>query len=145
MPAIQTTYSTNIAARKLGHIPDMTQADLISRNVETAAGIGFGLPVAQGADENGCIAFAGTGFLGVTARDRSVTVADKFSQYDSARILKKGPITVTASVAVAAGDSVYLTSAGAFTNVSTSNTQIPNSRWDSTTTTAGALADIFIK
>ena len=144
MPAIQTTYSATISPRRLGHIPDMTQADLISRNVETVAGIGFGLPVAQGVDDNGCILFAGTGFLGVTVRDRSVAVGDLFGRYESARILKKGPITVTASVAVAAGDPVYLTAAGAFTNVATSNTAIPNSRWDSSTTAAG-LADIFIK
>lgn len=144
MPAIQTTYSTNIPRTKAGHVPDMTQADLISRNVETVAGIAFGTAVAQGADQDGCIAYAGTGFLGVAVRDRSVAVGELFSRYESARILKKGPISVLASVAVVAGDPVYLTAAGAFTNVATSNFLIPNSRWD-TTTALGVLGDIFIK
>ncbi|AJQ46429.1 MULTISPECIES: structural cement protein Gp24 [Pseudomonas] len=144
MPAIQTNYTANIPAKKLGHIPDMTQADLISRTVETVAGIGFGLPVAQGADDKGCILFAGSGFIGVTTRDRSVLAGEQYARYESARILKKGPITVTASVAVVAGDPVYLTPAGAFTNVSTSNVAIPNSRFD-TSASAGALANIFIK
>ena len=144
MPAIQTNYNANIPAKKLGHIPEMTQADLISRTVETVAGIGFGLPVAQGAGDKGCILFAGSGFIGVTTRDRSVLAGEQYARYESARILKKGPITVTASVAVVAGDPVYLTPAGAFTNVSTSNVAIPNSRFD-TSASAGELANIFIK
>lgn len=144
MPAIQTVYNTNIPVRKAGHVYDMTQCDKISRTVETAAGIAFGLPVAQGAAPQGCIAYAGTGFLGVTVRDRSVRTGELFSQYESALILKKGPITVLASAAVVAGDPVYVTSAGLFTNVATSNFLIPNSRWDSTAA-SGVLADIFIK
>lgn len=144
MPAIQTSYTANIPARKLGHIPDMTDADLISRTVENADGVSFGQAVAQGAADKGCIPFAGTGFIGVATRDRSVLAGEKFSRYESARILRKGPITVTASVAVVAGDPVAVTAAGAFTNVATGNTVIPNSRWESSAS-AGALADIFIK
>lgn len=144
MPAIQTNYTVNIPGKKAGHIPDMTDADLISRNVETAGGIGFGVAVAQGADDKGCIVFAGTGFLGVTTRDRSVLVGERYSQYESARILRKGPITVFADVAVVAGDAVALTPAGAFTNVATGNTVVPNARWE-TAAAAGALANIFIK
>lgn len=144
MPAIQTTYTSSIPGKKAGHIPDMTDADLISRTVENAGGIGFGLAVAQGADDKGCIPFAGTGFLGVATRDRSVLVGEQYSRYESARILRKGPITVTASVAVVAGDPVAVTAAGAFTNVATGNTVIPNSRWE-TTAALGALANIFIK
>jgi len=143
MPAIQTTYGANIPRTKAGFIPDMTQADLISRTVETVAGIPFGTPVSQGADQDGCIAYAGD-FLGVASRDRSVAVGELFSRYESARILKKGPISVLASVTVAAKDPVYLTAAGLFTNVATGNTQIPNARWD-TNTAAGVLGDIFIK
>lgn len=144
MPAIQSTYLTNIPVGKVGHVADMTQADLISRTVETVAGIAFGLPVAQGANDKGCIAYAGTGFLGITTRDRSVQVGELYSRYESARILKKGPIWVTASVAVVAGDPVYITAAGAFTNVSSGNFLIPNARFD-TSAGIGGLAIIFIK
>ena len=144
MPAIQTSYLNNIPAGKAGHIADMTQADLISRTVETVGGIAFGLPVAQGANDKGCIAYAGTGFVGVTTRDRSVLTGELYSRYESARILKKGPIWVTASVAVVAGDPVYITAAGAFTNVSSGNFLIPNARFD-TSAGIGGLAIIFIK
>lgn len=144
MPAIQTNYTTNIPSKKAGHVPEMEQADLISRTVENTDGIAFGTAVAQGTNDKGCIPFAGTGFLGVATRDRSVLVGEKFSRYESARILRKGPITVVASVAVSAGDPVAVTAAGAFTNVATGNTAIPNSRWE-TSAGVGALADIFIK
>lgn len=144
MPAIQTNYAANIPGKKAGHVPEMEQADLISRTVENTDGIAFGTAVAQGASDKGCIPFAGSGFVGVATRDRSVLVGEKFSRYESARILRKGPITVVASVAVVAGDSVALTAAGAFTNVTAGNTVIPNSRFE-TSAAAGALADIFIK
>jgi hypothetical protein len=144
MPAIQSTYLTNIPAGKAGHVADMTEADLISRTVETVAGIAFGLPVAQGANDKGCIAYAGAGFLGITTRDRSVVTGELYSRYESARILKKGPIWVLASVAVVAGDVVYITPAGAFTNVASGNFLIPNARFDTSAGIAG-LAVIFIK
>ncbi|MEJ7685633.1 MAG: hypothetical protein WKG52_00785 [Variovorax sp.] len=144
MPAVQSTYVQNIPAAKAGHVADMTQADLISRTVETVAGVAFGVPVAQGAADKGCIAYAGTGFLGVTTRDRSVLTGELYSRYESARVLKKGPIWVTASVAVVAGDPVYLTPAGLFTNVATANFLIPGARFD-TASGIGGLAIVFIK
>lgn len=144
MPVIQSTYSTNIPAFKAGHVHDMTAADIVSRDVEPAGGIAFGLAVAQGAASRGIIAFAGTGFLGITVRDRSVRIGELFSQYESARVLRKGPIAVLASVTVAAGDLVYITSAGAFTNSSSGNTVIPNARWEEAVA-AGAVGPIFIK
>lgn len=146
MPAVQTTYPVNIPRSKVGHVPNMLQADVISRNVESVAGVAFGAPVAQGADALGCIAYAGTGFIGVVMRDRAIrhTAADIFLQSDSARILRKGPISVLANVNVAAGDPVYVTAAGLFTNSASGNFLIPNSRWE-TTTTAGNVGDIFIK
>lgn len=144
MPAVQTSYLTNIPAGKAGHIADMTQADLISRTVETAGGIPFGSAVAQGAADKGVILYAGTGFLGVATRDRSVLVGEQFSQLESARILKKGPIWVAVAAAVAAGAQVYLTTAGVFTSTVGSNFLVPGARFDTSTTGAG-LAVIFIK
>jgi hypothetical protein len=144
MPAIQTVYTTNISPARAGFIADMTQADLISRTVENAGGIAFGFPVAQGVADKGCIPFAGTKFLGFAVRERSVVSGEQFAQYDSARVMIKGPIWVNASVAVAAGDPVYVTAAGLVTNVASGNTAVPNARFSSSTTGA-ALAEIFIK
>ncbi|MGI4776947.1 MAG: structural cement protein Gp24 [Janthinobacterium lividum] len=144
MPAVQSTYLQNIPVGKAGFVPDMTQADLISRTVETVTGIPFGSAVAQGAADKGGILYAGTGFLGVAVRERSVLIGEQFSLYESARVLKKGPIWVAVAVAVSAGQPVYLTPAGAFTNVVGSNFPVPNARFDTSTTGAG-LAVIFIK
>lgn len=136
--AVQSTYNTTQAAAVAGARATMIGATVISRNVETAA-IGFGKPVAQGTAEKGVIAFAGTGFVGITLLDRSAAGDnDTFRVGDSARIMTKGDVWVNASLAVAAGNPVYLTTAGAFTNVvGTDNVAIAGARWDTSTTAAG--------
>lgn len=144
MPAIQTTYTTTISKARAGFIANMTQCDLVSRNVENVGGIPFGFPVAQGATDKGAIPFAGTKFLGFAVRERSTLVGEQFSQYESARVMIKGPIWVNAAVAVAARDPVYVTSAGLVTNVATANTAVPGATF-TTSTTGAALAEIFIK
>ncbi|MCD9096188.1 structural cement protein Gp24 [Luteimonas fraxinea] len=144
--ALQTDYRDIQPAATLGAQATMIAATIVSRNVETAAGIGFGRAVAQGATDKG-IVLAGTGatkIVGITLLDRSATgsaaTPDAFRQRESARVMTKGDIWVTAAVAVAAGDAVYVTGAGALTNVDTSNTAIPGARWDTSTTAAGQLA-----
>lgn len=139
---IQTTYEDTIAKAFVGMIANMEPKRLISRNVETAAGIGFGLPVAQGAEDRDCIATEGgvTKILGITVLDRSVTAEfpNGFAQYESARIMTSGCVWVTASVDVVAGDPVHVTVAtGAFTK--SGGVQIVGARWD-TSATSGGLA-----
>lgn len=117
---LQTTYARTMAPYIVGQIPDMrTPGEDISRNVETVNGIGFGVAVAQGIDDNGCRPF-GTGatkFLGVTVLDKT-TLANNYPQYSTARVRTEGPIVVVAAAAVAAGDKAYMVQAsGAFTNV----------------------------
>lgn len=140
--AIQTSYSENIPAAYEGQIANQIPATLISRVVEPSAGLGFGVPVKQGTADNEADAFDGSGdVLGITVRERSLDAndPDEFAQYDNARIMTKGAIWVTVAVAVNAGEDVYVTSAGAFTNVSSGNTQITGAKFD-TSTTGEALA-----
>lgn len=140
MPSVQTTYSNNIPAGKVGAQATELAAKFISRNVEPAAGIAFGLAVIQGTEDKQCDAFAGSGaIIGITSRVRSVTAEnpDKYAQYDSARIQTEGDIWLQASVAVDAGDSVYVTNAGAWTNSAGGNTQLAGARWETSTTGAG--------
>lgn len=140
--AVQTTYQERIDPAFAGQIANMVPATLISRTVETAAGVALGTAVEQGTEDYGCIAFAGGGaVVGIAVRERSLdpNTPDKFAQYDNARIMTKGSVWVTAAVAVDAGDDVYVTDAGAFTNVSSGNTQIVGARFD-TSTTGEALA-----
>lgn len=147
MPAVQTTYNATLAPAVAGAQATMIPATLISRNVETVAGLGFGVAVAQGATDKGIVAFGGAAnkYVGITLLDRSArgTAAnpDFFAQCESARVMTIGDIWVNASVQVAAGDPVYLVAAtGLFTNVSTSNVLVPNARFETSTTAANQLA-----
>lgn len=139
MPTVQSTYPDNISAAVAGMIANSEPTTLISRNVEDAAGIGFGLAVMQGVEDKGCIIGDGSSVLGVTVRDRSVDPGDpdEFAENDSARVITSGTIYVKASGAVSAGDSVHALAAGRFGN--TGGTYIENARWD-TSAADGALA-----
>lgn len=146
--AVQTTYSETISAARAGQIANTEPNVLISRTVEDADGIGFGLAVSQGDTDDGCIAFTTgeTAILGITVRERSVRpeTPNKFARYESARIMTKGVIWVTASVAVDAGDPVYVIPAtGAFAKTNASSAvQIANARWDSSAGSGGGLAKV---
>lgn len=140
--ALQTNYPDIQPAATRGMQATMIPSTIISRTVEDVAGLAFGLAVAQGGTDKGIVTFGGANlkFVGITLLDRSATGLDLFPQRASARVITKGDIWVTASVAVAAGDPVYLTAAGAFTNVATNNTAITGARWDTSTTAAAQLA-----
>ena len=148
--AVQTSYSENMRAGVAGQLAESIPATLISRTVETSGGLAFGVPVAQGTADRGVRLFT-TGdtaadFVGITVRDRSVNAGtDRYALYDDARLMTKGSIWVTASVAVAAGDPVYIVPAtAAFTNVATSNVLVAGARWDTSTSTTGQIAIIRI-
>jgi len=139
MPTVQATYPDNIPVGYAGGISNQEPSTLISRNVETAAGIGFGLAVEQGTEDMGCVIGAGTNFLGVTVRDQSVNpeTPNEFAQNDSALIITKGVVWVAASTAVDADDPVSLAAAGA---LGTGGSEVvAGARWD-TSAAEGALA-----
>lgn len=146
--AVQSTYSENARAAVPGQLVDTIPKTLLSRTVEDAGGLAFGIPVAQGVADRGIRAFTigdtAAKFIGITVRERSVDADyDQFAQYDSARVLTHGAIWVLASVAVAAGDPVYVVPAtGLFTNVATGNVQLPNARFDTSTTAINQLAQV---
>lgn len=136
MPAIQSSVTERMRKAVAGQRATMIPATMISRTVESAAGIAFGVAAARGTSDNGCKVWeTGSTFLGITIRERSInpdTQADKFAQYETARIMTKGDVWVVAGAAVADGDPVYLVAAtGAFTNVSSGNIAI-NAIFDST-------------
>lgn len=143
--AIQTSYAETLDPAVVGLIGNMVPATMISRTVEDASGIGFGIATAQGAEDYGCKAFGSgdTAILGITCRERSIDAVnpDKFAQYDNARVMVKGCVWVTASVAVDAGDPVYvIPSTGAFAKSNASSAvQIAGARWE-TSTSGAALA-----
>lgn len=147
MPAVQTNYAATLSPGVVGAQATMLPATIISRNVEPANGLAFGVAVAQGATDKGIVAFGGAAnkFVGITMLDRSAVgtaaAPDSFAQRSSARVMTIGDIWVQASVQVAAGDPVYLVAAtGLFTNAATDNVAVPNARFDTSTTGANQLA-----
>ncbi|QYM99515.1 hypothetical protein K1T36_20835 [Pseudomonas protegens] len=131
--AVQDTYSENLRPAVPGQLVDMSPKTLISRTVEDANGIGFGLPAFQGDRDKG-IKNAGTAaqFVGITVRERSLQAeANGFKQYDSARLITEGPVWVATPGAVVAGSAVTL---GGVT--------IPGARYDTSTSAAGQVAQV---
>jgi hypothetical protein len=114
---------------------------LISRTVEDALGIAFGLAVMQGVNDKGCAVSDGSSFLGVTVRDQSVdpSTPNLFAESSNARIMTKGVIWVANSGGVVAGDAVAAGAAGVLT--ATTGTGIVGARWD-TTADDGVLAQL---
>lgn len=115
---VQTVYSERMARGVPGLIADMTNYDTISRTVETAAGIGFGLAVCRGTNDKG-IVLGGTlaAFQGALIRDPTLEPGDEDAaqQYSVAGVMRKGTMWVTAGEAASAGDPVHFNgTTGAF-------------------------------
>lgn len=124
------------------------QGTIISRNVEDAAGIAFGLAVMQGSTDNGCVVSDGSTVLGIALLDRSAPEIDStpvdggYGQYQSARIMVEGVVWVVASGAVSAGEDVHALAGGALG--STGGTALTNARWDSSAAD-GELAKVRLQ
>lgn len=127
-----------------GSIATTENSDIKSRTVEDAAGIAFGLAVAQGANDKGirAVKTGDTKFVGITALDLSSRDDSKFLQHESARILKKGVIWAQVTEDVKAGDDVAVDLAtGKFNK---SGAKYPNARFE-TSGVAGGLAQVELK
>ena len=127
-----------------GSIATTENRDIKSRTVEDAAGIAFGLAVAQGANDKGirAVKTGDTKFVGITALDLSSRDDAKFVQYESASILKKGVIWVEVTEDVKAGDDVAVDLAtGKFNKA---GAKYPNARFE-TSGVAGGLAQVELK
>lgn len=137
-------YKSQPGVGVAGSIATTENRDIKSRTVEDAAGIAFGLAVAQGANDKGirAVKAGDTKFVGITALDLSSRDDGKFLQHESARILKKGVIWVEVTEAVKAGDDVAVDLAtGKFNK---SGAKYPNARFE-TSGVAGGLAQVELK
>jgi len=147
MAVVQSTYLTGYAVGYAGMIADGETSNRISRTVEDATAIASSVPVFRGTGDHGVTVTPTAGTLmGITiANYASPAVvatgvqADNYPQYSSAGILMLGEIWVNTSVAVNDGDQAYVTSAGAITNVSTSNTILTGWFFQDTIAAAGLV------
>jgi hypothetical protein len=139
MPSVQTTYAQTILPAVEGMIANSEPHNVISKQCETAAGIGFGKVAVQGTgDDQIRVSEATRKLRGLTVMSHHASrgLADLYEQYETVPVMERGVLWVLASVAVAVGDSAYYVPAtGVLTNVATSNTLF--GMWDSSTTGAG--------
>lgn len=141
---VQSSYPNTVPTGFAGMVVDGEVSNRISRTVEDAAGIAFGVACFRGAGGHGCTATpTANKFMGVAIADAGQVpglgeTADTIAQNKSLALLNEGVIWVSASVAVNQGDAAYVTPAGAYTNVSTSNIALP-AHFDLTISAAGLV------
>ena len=147
MAVLQSNYTDQVAPGYPGLVVNAETRNIISRTIEDAAGVAFGKAVFRGAGDHGATATPTAGKLLGISRDHETlalipgNTADVFPQLATVPIVTQGVIWVTAAATVAPGDQAYVTSAGAFTNVSTSNTILPGWTFD-TTAASGSLVKL---
>ncbi|KRD56491.1 DUF2190 family protein [Ensifer sp. Root278] len=140
------SYSRDTPAGYPGMIATSEPHFITSMIVAAASGnIPFGVGVIYDTVEDTVKLPAAIGkFAGVAVVDRTLPFAngEVYKPYDQISVMKNGSIWVTALVAVAQGDPVYMTPTGGFTNVSNSsaNQLIENAEWASVTSGTNQLA-----
>lgn len=145
MGVLQTTYSDAYASGFPGMVANGETSNRISRTVEQSGGIGFGKAAYRSSDHGVDTTEAVATFLGFTIANYASppasdgTQADSYPQYSTAAIMTMGCLWVSAGVAVADGEQVYVTSAGVITNVSTSNFAATGWFFQDTTSAAGLV------
>src|SRR5688500_14761159 len=143
MPAVQTTYNASIPDALEGMVANSEPEVVISRQVEAAAGIGFGKVALQGTGDQQILGVGAGRFRGITVLDPTKE-GDTYARYDTAAVLVKGVIWVTVGAIVAVGDAAYYVAAtGVITNSASGNVAIPNAFFDSSAA-SGALAKLRI-
>jgi len=108
-----TTYTAPVVGAA-GLIAGDNPAFLVSRAVETAAGIGFGLVVGRGTDRDKQVTVGGATPFGVTCRTRDTeSSAEGYLLYEEAKIMRMGFIHLLITTAANAGTALcYRTATG---------------------------------
>lgn len=137
--AYNENYRTDPVVAYVGMVADMSNAVIVSKTAEAA--IGFGKAVARGTDSNSArVVEAGdTAILGISVRSQATDAesANEYPENDTAAVMRKGPIWVTAGGTVAEGDPVSVNvTTGAF--VTGSGVAIAGATFE----TAGAANDL---
>jgi hypothetical protein len=149
--SVQTSYELDIAKGLPGLIYALAPADVVTRAVETAAGVPFGVAVSQGTGDNQAV-LGGTSFLGVSIRSleqegAANTGAIQWDEQEAMGILRTGYIYVTCPAGCVPGDLVKYTDATGVLDAGAAaagETQLTNAAWQ-TTAAAGELGVIKIE
>jgi hypothetical protein len=158
MPAVQTSYATTMRVAFAGLKGDTAPEVILTRQVETAGGIGFGLAVTQGTGDRQVprCRHRPQGFIGMTLVDQTAgstaitppTNVDQYQQGDIAAVMQAGSVWVLADGAVTAGAPATFTTAtgriGAKTVSTTGIVAMPNAYFE-TSAADGALALVRLR
>lgn len=127
MGAVQTTYTANLVIGSPGQVADTITFDAVSRQVQPAT-LAFGRAVIQGTAADQVNVGAAGVFIGISVRDLGLDPAqgDQYIQGDTAAIMIRGSIFITATDVVAAGNPVFRTPTGLLVATSAGNTAVAN-------------------
>lgn len=149
----QTSYALNQAIAYAGLVYAQAPKDIISRKVETAAGIAFGVVVSRGTDADSQCLLGGTAdILGITVRslDREADDAAgaiEYAELETAAIMREGYIWAVCPTGCVPGDLVnFVEATGVLDSgapAGTGETGLDDCYWDSTAA-AGALGIIRV-
>lgn len=144
MPTVQNTYSETFRKGFPGMIANSELANKISRVLESAT-LAFGVPVARGVADEGCILMATTKILlGISVRDVTLLHAtpDRYELGDNVAIMTQGSMWVVAGAALTPASLVAWDPAtGKYRAAGTGFIPIVNARYD---TTAAADGDLIL-
>lgn len=145
----QTSYSINQNKAYAGLIYAQAPHDIVSRSVETVAGIQFGVATSRGTDKEKQAVVGGTDFVGITVRalDREGAIntgAILYKETEAAALMREGYIWAVCPAGCTPGDAVKYDNTTGVINAGVAGvgeTQLDDAQWD-TTATAGELAVI---
>lgn len=146
MAVNQDTYLDTLAAGYPGMVANGETSNRITRTCADAGGIGFGVPVYEGADPHTCTRTPTAGaLLGITIAHEALGVlpggtADEYAQYDNVAIMTQGVIFVTAGEAVTARAAAYDTGS-AIVDTATDNDALTGWQFDAAAA-SGALVKL---
>lgn len=148
----QTSYEIDIPKAYAGLIYAQAPSDIVSRLVETVAGIPFGVAVSRGTDLERQIVLGGTNFLGITIRSldqegAANTGAIQWDETESAGVMRWGYIWAICVAGCNPGDSVkYVNADGTLTSgaPAAGETALDGASWE-TVAAAGELAVLRIE
>jgi hypothetical protein len=144
MAVVQNNFVQDIPFGYPGMEADGELSNIETRTLEGATPCPFGAPVFKGVADRGCSLTVSANLIGFAIAHKGNVVtanraADVYAPGDTLPVKNRGKIWVNSTVAANKDDPVYLTSAGAVTNVSTSNTAAAGWVFDDTIAAAGVV------
>lgn len=144
MAVLQNTFAEDAPLGYPGMEADGGLSNILTGTLEGAATCAFGRPVYKGTNDDGVSLTVSANLRGFAIAKKGLPVtsarpADTYAPGDNVAIKERGTIWVTSTTAAAKDAPVYVTSAGAITNVASGNTAAAGWVFDDTISAAGLV------